>query len=78
MYNYLFAKKHGGSFILRLEDTDQTRLVPGAADNIEHMLEWAGEAGWERTTVFPQLPGGRTGIPVERGAFVLPGVASAT
>nr|KAF6354735.1 glutamyl-tRNA synthetase 2, mitochondrial [Myotis myotis] len=42
LYNYLFAKKHGGSFILRLEDTDQTRLVPGAADNIEHMLEWAG------------------------------------
>lgn len=42
LYNYLFAKKHGGSFILRLEDTDQTRLVPGAADNIEDMLEWAG------------------------------------
>ncbi|XP_029077719.1 probable glutamate--tRNA ligase, mitochondrial isoform X2 [Monodon monoceros] len=42
LYNYIFAKKHGGSFILRLEDTDQTRLVPGAADNIEDMLEWAG------------------------------------
>lgn len=77
LYNYLFAKKHGGSFILRLEDTDQTRLVPGAADNIEDMLEWAGEAGWERTAVFLQLPGGRTGIPGER-VFVLPGVASAT
>lgn len=44
LYNYLFAKKHGGSFILRLEDTDQTRLVPGAAENIEDMLEWAGIA----------------------------------
>ncbi|XP_058892991.1 nondiscriminating glutamyl-tRNA synthetase EARS2, mitochondrial isoform X2 [Kogia breviceps] len=42
LYNYIFAKKHRGSFILRLEDTDQTRLVPGAAENIEDMLEWAG------------------------------------
>ncbi|XP_040829136.1 probable glutamate--tRNA ligase, mitochondrial [Ochotona curzoniae] len=42
LYNYIFAKKHQGRFILRLEDTDQTRLVPGAADNIEAMLEWAG------------------------------------
>ncbi|XP_066131956.1 nondiscriminating glutamyl-tRNA synthetase EARS2, mitochondrial isoform X1 [Saccopteryx bilineata] len=42
LYNYIFAKKHGGSFILRLEDTDQARLVPGAADNIEDMLAWAG------------------------------------
>ncbi|XP_030727349.1 nondiscriminating glutamyl-tRNA synthetase EARS2, mitochondrial isoform X1 [Globicephala melas] len=42
LYNYVFAKKHGGNFILRLEDTDQTRLVPGAAENIEDMLEWAG------------------------------------
>lgn len=49
LYNYIFAKKHQGSFILRLEDTDQTRLVPGAADNIEDMLEWAGEAGQGRT-----------------------------
>ncbi|KAF3814189.1 hypothetical protein GH733_017805, partial [Mirounga leonina] len=45
LYNYIFAKKHQGSFILRLEDTDQTRLVPGAAENIEDMLEWAGPAG---------------------------------
>lgn len=42
LYNYLFAKKYGGSFILRMEDTDQNRLVPGAADAIEDMLEWAG------------------------------------
>ncbi|XP_062955526.1 nondiscriminating glutamyl-tRNA synthetase EARS2, mitochondrial [Cynocephalus volans] len=42
LYNYIFARKHRGSFILRLEDTDQTRLVPGAAENIEDMLEWAG------------------------------------
>ncbi|XP_075421761.1 nondiscriminating glutamyl-tRNA synthetase EARS2, mitochondrial [Ascaphus truei] len=42
LYNYLFAKKNGGSFILRLEDTDRSRLVPGAAESIEDMLEWAG------------------------------------
>lgn len=42
LYNYLFAKKHGGKFILRIEDTDQTRLVAGAAENIEKILEWAG------------------------------------
>ncbi|KAM9583743.1 nondiscriminating glutamyl-tRNA synthetase EARS2, mitochondrial [Trichechus inunguis] len=42
LYNYIFAKKYRGSFILRLEDTDRTRLVPGAAENIEDMLEWAG------------------------------------
>lgn len=42
LYNYLFAKKYGGTFILRLEDTDQSRLVPGAAQAIEDMLDWAG------------------------------------
>ncbi|MED6274812.1 Glutamyl-tRNA synthetase [Characodon lateralis] len=42
LYNYIFAKKYGGTFILRLEDTDQNRLVPGAAESIEDMLEWAG------------------------------------
>ncbi|XP_061889594.1 probable glutamate--tRNA ligase, mitochondrial isoform X2 [Entelurus aequoreus] len=42
LYNYIFAKKYRGSFILRLEDTDQNRLVPGAAEAIEEMLEWAG------------------------------------
>ncbi|KAL4624397.1 putative glutamate-tRNA ligase, mitochondrial [Arapaima gigas] len=42
LYNFLFAKKHRGTFILRMEDTDQSRLVPGAADSIEDMLDWAG------------------------------------
>uniref|UniRef100_A0A3P8YYI4 Nondiscriminating glutamyl-tRNA synthetase EARS2, mitochondrial n=1 Tax=Esox lucius TaxID=8010 RepID=A0A3P8YYI4_ESOLU len=42
LYNYLYAKKYGGKFILRMEDTDQNRLVPGAAGAIEDMLEWAG------------------------------------
>ena len=34
LYNYLFARKHGGDFILRIEDTDQTRFVEGAEQYI--------------------------------------------
>jgi glutamyl-tRNA synthetase len=40
LFNYLFAKKHGGDFILRIEDTDQNRLVEGAEDYINESLEW--------------------------------------
>ena len=42
LYNYLFAKKEGGTFILRIEDTDQTRYVPGAEKYITDALNWAG------------------------------------
>ena len=42
LFNYLFAKKNGGSFILRIEDTDQTRFVAGAEDYIQDALEWCG------------------------------------
>jgi glutamyl-tRNA synthetase len=42
LYNYLFAKKHGGDFILRIEDTDQTRFVPGAEEYIIESLKWCG------------------------------------
>ncbi|NXT67709.1 SYEM protein, partial [Chaetops frenatus] len=42
LYNYIFAKKYQGTFILRVEDTDQNRVVPGAAEGIEDMLNWAG------------------------------------
>jgi glutamyl-tRNA synthetase len=42
LYNYLFAKKLGGTFILRVEDTDQTRFVAGAQDYIEDALAWCG------------------------------------
>lgn len=42
LYNYLFAKKHGGDFLLRIEDTDQTRFVPGAEEYIMESLEWCG------------------------------------
>ncbi len=42
LYNYLFAKKLGGTFILRIEDTDQTRYVAGAEKYITDALEWVG------------------------------------
>jgi glutamyl-tRNA synthetase len=42
LYNYLFAKKHGGTFILRIEDTDQTRFVEGAEEYIMESLKWSG------------------------------------
>ena len=42
LYNYLFAKKHGGTFILRIEDTDQTRFVEGAEEYIMEALKWCG------------------------------------
>jgi glutamyl-tRNA synthetase len=42
LYNYLFAKKNGGTFILRIEDTDQTRFVEGAEEYIMESLKWCG------------------------------------
>ncbi|WP_282039771.1 glutamate--tRNA ligase [Saccharicrinis aurantiacus] len=42
LFNYLFAKKHGGDFILRIEDTDQTRFVEGAEAYINESLGWLG------------------------------------
>src|SRR5699024_9748015 len=42
LYNYLFAKKNGGDFILRIEDTDQKRFVEGAEEYIIEALNWSG------------------------------------
>jgi len=42
LYNYLFAKKHKGKFILRIEDTDQSRYVEGAEQYIKEALNWCG------------------------------------
>ncbi len=42
LYNYLYAKRNNGKFVLRIEDTDQTRLVEGAIENLIHALSWAG------------------------------------
>jgi glutamyl-tRNA synthetase len=42
LYNFLFAKHHNGRFILRIEDTDQTRKVEGAVENLIETLKWSG------------------------------------
>ncbi|GHT70518.1 glutamate--tRNA ligase [Bacteroidia bacterium] len=42
LYNYLFAKKHSGDFILRIEDTDSQRFVPGAEEYIIEAFNWLG------------------------------------
>jgi glutamyl-tRNA synthetase len=42
LYNYLIAKKFNGKFIIRIEDTDQTRFVQGAEEYIKESLEWCG------------------------------------
>ena len=40
LFNYLFAKKNGGTFVLRIEDTDQNRYVKGAEDYVVDALNW--------------------------------------
>lgn len=42
LYNYLFARRHNGKFLLRIEDTDQARFVPGAEEYIIEALNWCG------------------------------------
>jgi glutamyl-tRNA synthetase len=42
LFNYLFAKKHNGTFVLRIEDTDQKRYVPGAEQYIKDAIKWCG------------------------------------
>src|SRR6185295_4725483 len=42
LYNYLFAKKNNGDFILRIEDTDQNRFVKGSEEYIIESLKWCG------------------------------------
>ena len=42
LYNYLFARQHGGDLVFRIEDTDSTRFVPGAEDYIIEAFRWLG------------------------------------
>src|SRR5690554_682656 len=42
LYNYLYAKQQGGDFILRIEDTDSSRFVPGAEAYIRETFDWLG------------------------------------
>ena len=63
LFNYLFAKKNDGDFILRIEDTDQTRYVPGAEEYILESLEWCGiipDEGGGKAVIMP-LTGNPTG-----------------
>lgn len=62
LYNYLFAKRNGGKFVLRIEDTDQTRFVEGAIENLIQSLEWAGVKYDEGVFI-------EDGHVVERGEF---------
>ncbi|XP_055550070.1 probable glutamate--tRNA ligase, mitochondrial [Wyeomyia smithii] len=59
LFNYLFAKSHGGKFILRIEDTDQERLVEGATEQIYQDLKWAGivpdESPWNEGPYGPYV-----------------------
>lgn len=61
LYNFLFAKKSGGKFILRVEDTDRSRYVEGAVANLVGTLRWAGleydegpDAGGDFGTLYPE------------------------
>lgn len=42
LFNWLFARHYGGQFLLRIEDTDEKRFVPGAADDMMASLRWVG------------------------------------
>ena len=42
LYNYLYAKKHKGEFILRIEDTDKSREIPGSIEKMVGDMKWAG------------------------------------
>ena len=42
LFAYLLAKKNNGTFLLRIEDTDQARLMPGSMESMLNMLHWAG------------------------------------
>ena len=68
-YNWLFARRHGGTFILRIEDTDRTRFVEGAEAYIEEALAWCGITPDES----PTAPGAHGPYrQSERGALYAP------
>ncbi|MBU1446425.1 glutamate--tRNA ligase [Patescibacteria group bacterium] len=66
LYNYLYARKHGGKFLLRIEDTDQKRYVEGATQHIIDMINWAGldfdEGPGKEGDVGPYIQSERTAL----------------
>lgn len=69
LYNYLFAKHNQGDFILRIEDTDQSRYVEGAIENLISTLQWCGleyDEGPEKEGIFgPYFQSQRNDIYIE-------------
>ena len=68
LYNYLFARQHGGDMLLRIEDTDSTRFVPGAEEYILEALDWLGieiDEGLRVKTSPQPSPQGREKNPIE-------------
>lgn len=63
LYDYLLAKQNGGDYVLRVEDTDRTREVPGSVDNLLKALKWAGIEADEGVIM------GNDGKPAEKGHF---------
>lgn len=66
LFNYLYARHHGGDFVLRIEDTDRTRFVEGALENLIHVLQWAGLENDEG----PYLEGEKVRERGENGPYV--------
>ena len=58
LYNYLFARQQGGQFLLRIEDTDRARFVPGSVEGILSSLAWAGITVDEGAGCTPEGPHG--------------------
>lgn len=68
LYNYLFARQHDGDMLLRIEDTDSTRFVPGAEEYILEALDWLGigiDEGLRVKTSPQPSPQGREKNPIE-------------
>lgn len=75
LYNYLFARKNGGKFLLRIEDTDQNRFVPGAEDYIKSSLDWIGitpdESPWNPGDCGPYRQSERKPMYMEYARYLL-------
>ncbi|NHE59050.1 glutamate--tRNA ligase [Cyclobacterium plantarum] len=75
LYNYLFARKKGGKFLLRIEDTDQNRFVPGAEAYIKSSLDWIGitpdESPWNPGDCGPYRQSERKPMYMEYARYLL-------
>lgn len=74
LYNYLFARKNGGRFILRIEDTDQSRFVEGAVESLIKTLEWIGldhDEGPDKGDFGPYVQSKRTKLYLEHAKILL-------